>query len=205
MPPSSGNIGTGDCWDWTLGKEQYDRLYETLRDSDANWKFVFTHMLVSSTEIFPPDPNYKLSCYGKGGIEIAKYKVDGNPTFEWGGEDDKGNYVFDQERPGWSHGPIHDLLVEHNVTILFHGHDHFFAKQDLDGIVYQMIPKPEDSKYSLDKGFKKLGKYKNGVFIENSGHLEITVDPDFIKVDYIRAYLPGDGNNGEISYSYTIK
>jgi hypothetical protein len=85
------------------------------------------------------------------------------------------------------------------------GHDHFYAKQDLDGIVYQLCPKPEDSTYDLPQLFKYSGKYKYGVFLSNSGHLHIIVDPDYVQVDYVRAYLPGDGNNGEIAYTYTIE
>jgi hypothetical protein len=38
--------------------------------------------------------------------------------------------------------PIHQLLVRNKVAAVFHGHDHLFAKQDLDGIVYQEVPQP---------------------------------------------------------------
>jgi hypothetical protein len=36
--------------------------------------------------------------------------------------------------------PIHQLLLENHVTTVFHGHDHLFAKQELDGIIYQEVP-----------------------------------------------------------------
>jgi hypothetical protein len=190
-----------NAWYWTLGKTQYDWLHDTLHGSDAKWKFVFTHHLTSSTVQFTWP--YTQPFYGRGGIEVAKYKVNNWPSFEWGGEDQKGNYIFDQKRPGWSHGAIHDMLVKEKVTILFHGHDHFFAKQDLDGIVYQECPQPGSAAYNF--GFKNSSGYIYGDFLPNSGHVQVSVGPDEVKVEYIRAYLPGDGINGEIAYSYSIK
>jgi len=38
----------------------------------------------------------------------------------------------------------------------------------------------------------------------NSGHLRVTVSPEKVTVDYVRAFLPGDGVNGHIEYSYSI-
>jgi len=187
-----------DGWDWTLGKKQYDWLYETLHGSDAKWKFVFIHHLTSTVVNDLSNQSY----YGRGGIEIAKYKVDNRPSFEWGGEDEAGNYVFLSKRPGWTHGAIHDMLVQADVDIVFHGHDHVFAKQDLDGIVYQECPQPGQPKYTY--GFQSQGKYKSGDIFPNSGHVQITVDPGYVRVEYIRAYLPGDGDNGEVAFGYML-
>ena len=197
-----GSTGTHNGWDWTYGKEQYDWLFETLNSSDAKWKFVFTHHLTSTTITgWPPD--WYTPYYGRGGIEIAKHKVDQRPSFEWGGEDETGADVFDQERPGWSHGPIHDMMVAAGVTIVFHGHDHFFGKQDLDGIVYLECPTPNDANYG--RGFMIAGEYVNGDMYRNAGHVQITVNgPGSVTLEYIRAYLPGDGTNGEVACSYTI-
>ena len=194
--------GSHDGWDWTFGKDQYDWLFDQLDSSDARWKFVFTHHLTSTTVTgWPPD--WYTPYYGRGGIEIAKFKVDGRPSFEWGGEDESGNDVFAQKRPGWTHGPIHDMLVATGVTIVFHGHDHFFGKQDLDGIVYVECPVPNCPKYG--PGFWHEGEYTQGDFRKNSGHVQITVNgQDSVVLEYIRSYLPGEGNNGEIAYSATI-
>ena len=38
----------------------------------------------------------------------------------------------------------------------------------------------------------------------NSGHLRVTVSPEKVTVDYIRAFLPAAGSNGHIEYSYSI-
>jgi hypothetical protein len=181
-------------WLWTLGQTQYEWLFDTLSASKARWRFVFTHHLVSTSMLDNPG-------YGRGGIEVAKYKVDQQPSFEWGGEDANGAYVFDLKRPGWSHGPIHDLLAQEGVTAVFHGHDHFFAKQDLDGIVYQECPQPGDAMYKA--GFH--ASYKHGDFLPNSGHLKVTVTAEKVFVDYVRAFLPGDGPNGQVAYSYVMQ
>jgi len=87
-------------------------------------------------------------------------------------------------------------------NIVFHGHDHFFGKQELDGIVYLECPQPVDSTYSM--GYKNQGKYKYGDFIENSGFVQVKVNPQSVTVNYIRSYLPGDGINGELAYSLEI-
>jgi len=185
-----------DGWDWTLGEEQYNWLAEVLAASHKTWKFVFLHHLVGGVlePIWGP--------YGRGGIEAVRYAVSGRPTFEWGGEDENGAYVFDLKRPGWQHGDIHSLLVEHGVTAVFHGHDHGFAAQELDGVVYQECPVPSDSYYTY--GFLSWGAYEHGVRLPNSGHLRVTVSPDDVRIDYVRAFLPGDGANGSVTYSYLI-
>jgi len=33
-------------------------------------------------------------------------------------------------------------MADHQVTIFFHGHDHFFAKQQQDSVIYQLVPSP---------------------------------------------------------------
>ncbi|MFQ6103240.1 MAG: metallophosphoesterase family protein [Candidatus Glassbacteria bacterium] len=184
--------GTEDSWDWTLGEEQYNWLYDTLHNSDAKWKFVFTHHLTGGT-----------TPYGRGGIEAVKYKVDDRASYEWGGEDEGGNCIFDEKRPGWSHGPIHDFLVSEGVDIVFHGHDHFFAFQELDGIVYLECPKTSDSDYEIEH--QEGGFYSHGDFLPSSGHINVTVGKYFVKLDYIRSYLPGDGKNGEVAFTRIIK
>ena len=117
-----------DNWDLTLGEAQYQWLKQTLETSDARFKFVFAHNLVGGM-----DQNMR------GGIEAAD-------KYEWGGKNADGSWGFADHRPGWPM-PIHQLLVENDVTIFFHGHDHLFVKQDLDGIVYQEVPQPSYASY----------------------------------------------------------
>jgi hypothetical protein len=197
-----------DGWDWTLGKAQYHWLYSTLTNSDAKWKFVFAHHMTGGVL----GGKEGRSPYGRGGIDAAKYKVAGRPTFEWGGEDSTGRYVFEAHRQGWEHGSIHDMMVEAGVDIFFRGHDHAFIYEDLDGIVYQTCPQPADKTYS--SGEYRLAFFTSGMVRNSPGHLRVTVSPDSVRVDYVRSILAEDEPllergesllNGDISYSYTIK
>jgi hypothetical protein len=134
-----------------------------------------------------------------GGIETAPY-------FEWGGENADGIYGFDQHRPGWG-VPIHELLVQNHVNAVFHGHDHVFVKQDLDGIVYQEVPQPSTTQYDKTSLASDYG-YKSGVVLGSSGHLRVTVSPDRVIVAYVRAFLPNDEKqyqqNSRVEYEYIL-
>lgn len=196
-----------DGWDWTLGQTQYNWLYDTLSSSDARWKLVFAHHMTGGVEVQATPPRY----YGRGGIEAAKYAVDGRPSFEWGGEDETGDYVFDTMRAGWGHGAVHDMLVSQGASVFFHGHDHVFVYQSLDGLVYQECPRPNDSGYN--DAFLARGCYTHGESHKNSGHLRVTVASESLRVEYVRSVLPEDEPlnedegpvyNSDVSCSYTL-
>jgi hypothetical protein len=177
-------------WNMTLGKEQYDWLKATLEKSKAKFKFIFTHSLVGG---------FYLGTAGnmRGGTEAAG-------LFEWGGRNQDGSWGFEQNRPGWGK-PIHQILVDNDVTAFFHGHDHFFGEQELDGIIYQECPQP--GAISEKNHASEFG-YKTGTFVDGAGHVRVTVAKDQVTIDFIRTYLPGKEpaghQNGEIAYSYTI-
>lgn len=181
----------GDGWGWTLGKAQYDWFKKTLAASHAPFKFVFAHHLVGGSS-----DEYGIA---RGGIELAH-------LYEWGGYNLDGSWGFDDQRPGWGE-PLHQLLVKHHVTIFFHGHDHLFVKQELDGVIYQEVPQPSHRSYDNSSTASAYG-YVNGVIQGNSGHLRVNMAPNAVTVDYVRAYLPQDENaqrkNGAISHQYTI-
>jgi hypothetical protein len=185
-----GTPGSGDNWDWTLGWDQYDWLRNTLEASSATFKFVFSHHVTGG-----------VNTYGRGGVEAASHALGGRGSFEWGGESLSGMYEFDTRRPGWG-DPIHTLMVNNGVSIYFHGHDHVFVKQELDGVVYQECPQPNDKSYG--EGAYVAGRYLSGAKVNNSGTLRVTVSPSQVTVEYVRAYLPGDGPNKQVAYSYTI-
>ena len=184
-PPARG---TSDNWSPTLGAAQYQWLKKTLETSRAKWKFVFIHQLVGG-----------LDKDGRGGIEAAK-------LYEWGGNNADGSYGFATKRSGWAM-PIHQLLVQNKVTAVFHGHDHLFVKQELDGIIYQEVPQPSAARYDQVTSAKEYG-YVTGDVLPSSGHLRVTVLSSQVKVDYVRAYLSEDENaqrkNGKVDYTYTI-
>jgi len=176
-------------WNWTLGKAQYDWLKTTLEYSSSKFKFVFIHNLVGGN-----------NTDARGGIEAV-------PFFEWGGKNADGSDGFEAHRPGWGK-PIHQLLVENHVSALFHGHDHVFVKQDLDGIVYQECPQPSMTRYDNVQLAQDYG-YVNGNVYSSSGHLRVTVTAGQTTVEYVRAYLPKDETstqqNGQVAFTYTIE
>ena len=180
--------GGSDNWTRTLGAEQYRWLARTLQDSQAKFKFVFIHNLVGG-----------IDTQGRGGTEAAAF-------YEWGGKNADGSDGFKDHRPGWEM-PIHQLLVRNHVTIVFHGHDHLFAKQDLDGIVYQAVPQPGFAGRGGARMAAEYG-YVHGDILAGSGHLRVTVSGSAVTVDYVRALLPqderGGQSNGTVIYTYTI-
>jgi len=169
-------------WDWTLGETQYKWLKTTLETSNAAHKFVFAHHNRGQ---------------GRGGIVPAT-------GFEWGGID--GNqYKFDEFRPGWGL-PIHQLMVQNGVDIFFQGHDHLYAKESLDGLVYQEVPMPSDSTYQI--GMLANANAYTDLTLDGAGHIRVTVESSCVTVDYVGAYLPQDTfgvhKNREIRYSYKV-
>lgn len=162
-------------WAWTLGKTQYDWLKKTLESSNAKYKFVFIHQLVGGDS------------QGRGGVEFAK-------LFEWGGNNIDGSYGFSANRSGWGK-PIHQLLIDYKVNAVFKGHDHFFAKQDLDGIVYQTLPQPSHPGDKINTA-TEYG-YLSGKIIGGSGFINVTISSSSATVNFI-------SSNNQILYSYSL-
>ena len=174
-----------DRWRWTLGEAQYDWLKRTLEQSRAKYKFVFAHQVAGG--------GGRDADYGRGGEKATH-------DYEWGADPE----TFSAHRPGWpSSKSIHRLFVDNGVDIFFHGHDHIYAREEADGVIYQECPFPAYSGNVL--GF---GVYKDdppGTIVKpDSGHLRITVSPEKATVEYVRAFLPGAGSNGQIEYRYSI-
>ena len=185
-----------DPWESTIGDAQYQWLKSTLEESDARYKFVFAHHVLGT---------------GRGAVEMAG-------LYEWGGHSADGAWEFDERRSGWEL-PIHQLMVENGVTIFFQGHDHMYARQELDGLIYQEVPNPADptpGEVFCDSCFHEA--YLTGKLLPSSGYLNVTVSPDEVRVDYVKSYLPEgfvlwddvevelDGHeNGEIAHSYVIR
>ena len=162
-PKPDANTG----WRWTLGKKQYDWLRSTLEDNNSLYKFVICHQLVGG------DPN------GRGGIEFAD-------LYEWGGYNQDGTYGFTTNRPGW-YKPIKEILKENKVSVFFHGHDHFFGRQEKECLVYQECPQPSHKSFANANQATEYG-YLSGQILPNSGHLRINIKPEEARVEYVRAY-----------------
>lgn len=171
----------GDNWYWTLGREQYDWLKSNLEQSRAKFKFVFAHNLVGGLD---------LDGRARGGIE-------GVPYFEWGGHNQDGTWGFAEKRQGWAM-PVHHLLVKHNVTAFFHGHDHLYAKQDLDGVVYQEVPQPS---YGRARNPSGQYAYTHGNILPGSGYMRIRVSPEGVKAEFVRT----DASPSAVAHTYSIQ
>jgi Chitobiase/beta-hexosaminidase C-terminal domain/IPT/TIG domain/Calcineurin-like phosphoesterase len=197
VKPYVGNMGGGepgfptnpqdaDRWRWTLGFAQYQWLEQTLKNSTAKYKFIFAHQVAGG-----------MDDYGRGGANAVPY-------VEWGGYDTDGTtYDFPSQRPSLD-DPDGQMLVKYNVTAFFHGHDHEFAYEKRDGVIYQLVPMAADATYGFGFGDYHTTDPFNIAVLPNSGHLRVTVSPSQVTVDYVRAFLPGDGTNGQIAYSYSI-
>ena len=158
--------GGGDGWAWSLGRVQYDWLAKTLAFSHAKYKFVFLHNLLCGDQA------------SRGGVEIAGFN-------EWGGKNLDGTEGFAQHRPGWPM-PIHQLLLRNHVTAVFKAHDNFYARQELDGILYLMVPQPSFAGNDRIRDLQNYG-YKHGVFLGNSGHVRVNVSLEKVIVDYVKS------------------
>ena len=159
--------GPNDPWSSTLGAEQYQWLKRTLESSRAKFKFVFIHHLVGGADT-----------QNRGGAEAA-------PFYEWGGKNADGSDGYAQRRPGWP-VPIHRLLMQNRVAIVFHGHDHLYARQEVDGIIYQEVPQPgNEGGGRVPRQAAEYG-YKSGTILGGSGHLRVTVSARGAKVEYVR-------------------
>lgn len=187
-------------WDFSLGKEQYEWLKSTLRGSGAPYKFVFAHQLVGGDEPFVAGASQGT---GRGGAAWAH-------LYEMGGYSESGSWDWERLRPGWEK-PIHQLLVETGVDVYFHGHDHLFAMESKDGVVYQECPQPGLANYSKAGNAEVYGYTNPTGVLPNSGHLRVRVDRDSSTVEYVRSFTESPRNasngwtDGMTAFSYSIR
>lgn len=178
-------------WNWTLGEAQYRWLADTLASSPARFKFVFSHHMT-----------------GGGAAEVRGAAAFAS-LFEWGGRNLDGSWGFDRYRPGWER-PIQQLFVDHGVTIWFHGHDHLYAREVVDGVVYQAVPQPSTARYQgpdLAAQYGYDATPGETAFVLPS-YLRVRVG-EAVTVDLVRTVLPGDQTrtlvNGDVVTSYTVR
>jgi hypothetical protein len=177
----SSDTGSGDRWDWTLGVDQFNWFKQIIESSSAKYKFVFAHHMVGGSHD-----------YVRGGAVPAH-------LVEWGGYDENGTtWGFTNERPEaqWGATPIHQLMVANHVSAFFHGHDHQYAYEERDGVVYQSLPAAGFTGNGFDI-YNESNEYTIRV-LPSSGHLRVTVSPSQATVDYVRSGGTGGG------YTYTI-
>jgi hypothetical protein len=183
--PFIGNTGggepgssDGDRWHWTLGDTQYNWLKQTLENSNAKYKLLFMHHMTGGTDD-----------YIRGGAAAAKY-------CEWGGYNEDGTTLgFSSKRSGWPK-TIRQILIDTGVSAVFHGHDHQYAYETLDGIVYQSLPTAgfSGNGFNIYSDGGAGGATKKA--LPSPGHLRVTVSPTTATVDYVQA--------SGVTYTYSI-
>jgi hypothetical protein len=181
-------------WNWTLGAQQYQWFKQTLENSQAKYKFVFSHNMLGG----------KLQAEGGTGAGYVRGGCEGAPYFEWGGKNADGTEGFADRRSaifGPEAVPIRQLMMENGVSAYFHGHDHQYVYETCDGMVYQEVPQTGSS----GSGFAVYTEGDHGTFntvkkLNSGGHLLITVTPSIATVDYIS----NSSTSGTVNYTYTI-
>ncbi|NNE44050.1 MAG: T9SS type A sorting domain-containing protein, partial [Gemmatimonadetes bacterium] len=200
--PHNGHGETGGSlngWDWSLGLDQYNWLNTDLTTYAPTFSMLATHHLTSCYAV----PGLY---YGRGGVEVVKHSVDGRPSHEWGGEDSTGTFVFGTQRSGFVHGAPHDMLSSLGNQVVIKGHDHFHARQALDGMVYVTMAKPD----ATEEQTGNLWGWKFGTFyptqgtlaLENSGFYSVVVDDSMATYSYIQTY-PAAGE-GTVKDMFTV-
>ncbi len=186
-----------DQWLWTLGAQQYAWLKQTLENSNAKYKFMFSHQMVGGI----PDNSVSGGAgYVRGGAEAAGY-------FEWGGKnfDDTPGFADHRDAGDFPY-TIHQLMVDNGVSAYFHGHDHQYVYERRDDIVYQEVPSPSMGASGFG-GIYAVGTYADFETIAicpNSGYLKVTITPDLATVEYVRS-TTGTCTPSGFTLSYTIE
>ncbi|MBL8178017.1 MAG: metallophosphoesterase [Bryobacterales bacterium] len=170
--------GRGGNWHWTLGDAQYRWLARTLSATKAAHRFVFLH-----------HPTGAKGQPVRGGVAAALYN-------EWGGRNEDGSDAFRARRPGWEM-PVHALLAKHKVAAVFHGHDHMYAREELDGVVYQLVPQPGNVRAGIPRNAGEYG-YTSGTVLGGAGHVRVRLDGQRALVEYVLT------DTGKVAHSYTI-
>ncbi len=177
--------GSLDGWDWQLGNAQYDWLWGDLTARRAPYSLLAIHHLTST---YTGSGQY----YGRGGIEVVDWAIAGRPTFEWGGQDSTGANVLAAKRPAWTHGSVHSMLAETGNQVVIKGHEHFHARQELDGIVYLTVAKPDDNGDQTGNlwGWRFFSFYPDSLthFEPNSGFVAIRTTPAQATYEYVQTF-----------------
>ena len=183
-------------WNWTLGAQQYQWFKQTLENSHAKYKFIFSHNMLGGKLTVASSTGQP--GYVRGGCE-------GAPYFEWGGKNADGTEGFADRRSatyGAGAKPIRQLMMENGVSAYFHGHDHQYVYETCDNMVYQEVPSPGMSAAGFNEYTQgDHGTYNTVRILPSTGHLRITVTPAQATVDYISS---ASSSNGAINYTYTI-
>lgn len=93
---------------------------------------------------------------------------------------------------------IEALLIQGKVDVVFHGHDHFYAREERKGIVYQLVPQPSLGVRQNSETLAKDYGY-GGDILPSPGFLLVSVTPESATVEFL------DASRDKAIRSYTIK
>jgi hypothetical protein len=132
--------------------------------------------------------------YGHGGVDSAN-------LVEWGGYNVGGSvWGWDTNRPvaQWGSQPIGEMMADNGVTAFFHGHDHQYAYEKLDDMVYQAVP---SASFTGNFGIYTTGGNGGNTIqaLTSTGHLRVTVGSDETTVEYMRT------GQTTSAYTYTME
>jgi hypothetical protein len=88
-------------------------------------------------------------------------------------------------------------MIDNGVSAFFHGHDHQFVHEEIDGIVYQLVPGAGMNDFGFDL-YDSSPYVMPGGNLASGGHLRVTVNSNNATVAYVGA------GTGQVLYSYTI-
>jgi len=79
----------------------------------------------------------------------------------------------------------------------------YLPREQLDSVIYQTLPKPAEV---IPDQQDNWTSYPNADVLLNSGHLNVTVTPQNVQVDFMRSVLAGqpESQSTGLVYSYTI-
>ena len=188
---------TGDQWSWTLGAQQYHWFKQTLENSNAKYKFVFSHQMLGG-----------ITTSNHPGLERAMCAVVPRRRPILSGEARTQTAQRDLRLTGTpptlARSPIHQLMVANGVSAYFHGHDHQYVYETRDGIVYQEVPSPS----MAGSGFSGIytegdhGTYNTIKMLPSSGS---PADHGHANGSDGGLRLLSSNTSGTVNYSYTIE
>ncbi len=170
----TNGTGTGDAWSWTLGQTQFNWVKTTLQNSNATYKFVFTHQMPTDASLNNQED------YGHAGANHVN-------LVEMGGYDEDGTtYSWATRRAGWGSEPLHTIFNNYGVDAVFHGHDHQYAYEKKDNVVYLSMPVAGWGNNGSGFNMYTAGSGYTIATQPNCGHVLVTVAPDETTVQYFR-------------------
>ncbi len=188
---------TTDQWGWTLGQQQYDWLNDTLKNSNAKFKFMFSHHLLGGQ--LAGGGTAGPAGYVRGGAAAADF-------FEWGGKNADGSDGFASHRPTFTHGPISQIMQESGVTAYIHAHDHQYAQENVDGITYLSMPATGMTGNGFNLYTEGANNGETIKVLPNGGHVRVTVDPNANTAtsEYVRSDETNAAVNGSVSHTFAM-